>query len=72
MSKKVWSTPVGGENEECNVCKTSYQICLTCEKYGRNDRHPLDGEKGRNALDNSGYVKDDGSSQTSWNKKENK
>ena len=69
--QKGWSTP-GGEDEVFNVCQSSYPRCLTCEKFGRRDRHPLDSEKSRQAHDNSGYVKDDGSSQTSWNKKENK
>jgi hypothetical protein len=74
MSKKQqmsWSTP-SGEDEVCNVCQSSYPRCLTCEKFGRRDRHPLDSEKSGNAHDNPAYVRDNGSSQTSWNKKENK
>ena len=70
--QKGWSTK-GGVDKVCNVCKcATYPRCLTCEQYGRKGNHPLDRDKEWNSHDNASYVKDDGSSQTSWNKKEEK
>jgi hypothetical protein len=58
--------------EVCSVCKTSYPRCLTCEKYGKKDKHSLDREKAMNAHDNSSYINDEGKSQPHWNRKESK
>ena len=60
------------DTEVCSVCKTSYPKCLTYQKYGRQHKHSLDGEKSMNAHDNSSYVSDNGQSQPHWNRKESK
>ena len=38
----------------CKTCATSYPVCQTCSKYGR-QRHLVDTEKSYNAHDNSSY-----------------
>ena len=39
----------------CPICRSSYPVCQTCQKYGRQS-HILDQEKSSNAHDNPAYL----------------